>query len=178
MIFARQSHPGNRPNLGYRDIGFDGSTGPNKPMADPFLLWYAAAALLVFLIVGLEEIPWKINVMRVARRVRVAARRRGTTTSVALERIRRQTKWGGMVLASFAVGASTWFLVNLAQRRFTDSGAVVLGATLTLGLCFLSFMFLVWAPRLFHQVERTLDTASATANSHASDGVPPHGAGP
>lgn len=177
-MLTRRIHPGSWQSQGYRDIGFDGSTPSNKAMADAFFVWYAVAAFLVFLLVGLEEIPWKINVLRVARRVRVTSRRRGTTPAAALERLRQQTKWGGTVLTVFGVAASIWFLVGLARQRFLDAGAVVLGATLSLGLCFLSFMFLVWAPRLFQAVERHLEAASATANSQASDAEPSHGAGP
>ncbi|HEX9817024.1 MAG TPA: hypothetical protein VGB18_08590, partial [Candidatus Thermoplasmatota archaeon] len=134
--------------------------------------------VLVFLLVGLEEIPWKINVLRVARRVRISARRRKTTTSAALDRIRQQTKMGGLVLSFFSLASALWFLILLLDRRFIDQGVVVLAATLVTGLCFLSFMFLVWAPRLFGAVETSLADASATANSHATDVEGPHGPGP
>ncbi len=147
-------------------------------MADLFFVWYAVAALFVFLLVGLEEVPWKINVLRVARRARISARRRKTTPQEALDRIRRQTHWGGRVLAVFGVASALWFLLAALQGRFIDPGALVLAATLAAGLCFLSVMFLVWAPRLFRAVEESLETASATANSHASDAELPHGAGP
>src|SRR5687768_4293698 len=121
-------------------------------MADLFFLFYALAALFVFLLIGLEEVPWKINVLRVARRARISARRRKTTPHEALERIRRQTHWGGRVLAVFGVASALWFLIAAMQGRFIDAGALVLAATLAAGLCFLSFMFMVWAPRLFRAV--------------------------
>jgi hypothetical protein len=146
-------------------------------MADPILFWYALAAALVFLLVGLEEVPWRFNVARVARRVRASARRRKVAPIVALGRLRAQTHVGARALAVFAAVSVAYFLYALVAGP-REAPWMALGATLSLGLVFLSGAFLVWAPRLFDAVSSQLASESATTNSHASDAEPVHGPRP
>lgn len=146
-------------------------------MADSAYVWYSAAAGLVFLLVGFEEVPWRINVVRLARRVRARSTKKGLPHRTILAVLRRQTRWGGRVLTGFSMAAALFFANRFLGRNAPEWPTMLLAGTLVAGLAFLTFAFLVWAPRLFDAVESSLSGESATPNSHAPDAEGSHGPG-
>lgn len=141
-------------------------------MAVQYLL--SGAAALLFLVIGLEELPVSFNVQRVARSLRVRARRANRPARELLENTRRSTRRSVGVLLGFAIASALalgWRVYHSAYLAPPESNAWAYDApihlfslVLVLGLFFLVFAFDHWAPRLFERVGHVLDDASEGSN--------------
>jgi hypothetical protein len=141
------------------------------------LLLLGLASTAFFVLVGLEEYPWAFNVKRASRALRRHMRRRNLVPHEALRSLRRNTRIGAHVLLWAAVVSGLVVLVpTLLRGRGWNEPVLAVGGPLVLGLGFLGYAFLRWAPRLLDRVEA--DTLSATTNSLTPDVPRSHGPSP
>lgn len=126
----------------------------------PYLLSLVAA--LFFLLIGLEELPVRFNVERVARAVRRRARRTGDWESTVADMM-RSTRRSAWILLGFAL-ASALLLAYLAwiDKPAPTTDVLVFSVTLVWGLSFLAFTFHFWAPRLMRSVEETIRSGTGS----------------
>jgi hypothetical protein len=134
----------------------------------PFVLSLLAA--LFFLLIGLEELPVRWNVLRTARMVRRRTRRSGRPAAHVLEDLGRSTRRSAWILLGFAIASSALLVLLRAYARPEaplPEAVQLFGVTLVLGLLFLAFTFYAWAPRLMALAARELEAETAGSNAAA-----------
>jgi hypothetical protein len=131
----------------------------------------SVAAGLLFVVVGLEELPVGFNVARVARAVRRRAAKRKEAPGFILDMMLKSTRRSVPILVVFDLASAAVWLWRLridppGSPRWAEQAPVHLfGLTLVLGLLFLVFAFWFWAPRLIEGVRARFDGQASTTNA-------------